>query len=173
MATGYIDSNGNRHIISGMVTGERPKYEMAEYLALTDKPTDWICTDYDATSEYGINATEVKYDNNNSVKDMLDLKGGTFTASTGVTIGSRNNWYKQGRFAFISLVLTISSNISSGNTLVSTTGLNLANSVYIYARKDSDGTIINLTSDGNNIITESALASGTILRIGATVPTAS
>ena len=72
MATWYIDSNGNKHLISGMVTGELPKYTMAEYTALTDKPIDWICTDYDATSEYGINATEVKYDSSTNVKDKID-----------------------------------------------------------------------------------------------------
>ena len=74
MATGYIDSNGNRHIISGMITGERPKYTMAEYTALTNKPIDWICTDYDATSEYGINDTEVKHDNTTVNEVLGNLK---------------------------------------------------------------------------------------------------
>lgn len=86
MATGYIDSNGNRHIISGMVTGELLKYTMAEYTALTNKPIDWICTDYDATSEYGINATEVKYDNTKNVKQKIDEY--TLSANTKVNLSS-------------------------------------------------------------------------------------
>jgi len=67
-----IDSQGNKKIISGMVTGELPKYTMAEYTALTDKPQYWECTDYDATSEYGVKATEV-----NSVS-VLSIPANTY-----------------------------------------------------------------------------------------------
>lgn len=84
-----IDSQGNKKIISGMVTGELPKYTMAEYTALTDKPTDWICTDYDATSEYGINDTEVKH-GNTTVNAMLNKIGYTEVAR-----GNFNQTYAQ------------------------------------------------------------------------------
>lgn len=116
MAIGYIDSNGNRYILSGMRTGELPKYTMAEYTALTNKPIDWICTDYDATSEYGINATEVKYDNTN-VKVGLDnatayKTGDSITFSDSYCIGVYES-STQLRFA-IQLPKSIS-NISSGS----------------------------------------------------------
>ena len=38
-------------------------------------------------------------------------------------------------------------------------------------RKDSDWTMVNLTTNGNDIISEPPIASGTILRIGVAVPT--
>ena len=68
---GYIDSNGNKGILSGIL--DIPQYTMAQYTALTVKPDIWICTDYDSSSEYGINAENVQYDNSNSVKDILQF----------------------------------------------------------------------------------------------------
>lgn len=143
-------------------------YAEAQAEGLTSSDKLWVRKDGDGTV---ITADEVPYDSNNSVGDMLDMKSGTFTASSGVSIGSRNNWYKEGKMAFISLVLIINSNIADGGTLVTTTGLNLISSVYIMGRKDADWTMVNLTTNGNDIITEPSIASGTILRIGVAVPT--
>ena len=69
---GYIDSNGNKGILSGIL--DIPQYTMAQYTALTVKPDIWICTDYDSSSEYGIDDTNVKH-GNTSVYAMLNKKG--------------------------------------------------------------------------------------------------
>ena len=97
----------------------------------------------------------------------------TFTAGTGVNIGSRNEVKKEGHFAFISLVLTTTQNISANSTLVTTTnGMSLGTTTYVYAKKE-DGTMIVLTTNGDKLITDFAISSGTILRIGTTIWTPS
>lgn len=93
----------------------------------------------------------------------------TFTAGTGVNIGSRNEIKKEGHFAFISLVLTTTQNINANSTLVTTTnGMSLGTTTYVYAKKE-DGTMIVLTTNGDSLITDFAISSGTILRIGTTI----
>lgn len=66
---GYIDSNGNKHLLSGQQ--DIPQYTMEQYTALSVKPDIWVCTNYDSSSEYGIDSANVKYDNTHSVKDMI------------------------------------------------------------------------------------------------------
>ena len=143
MATGYIDSNGNRHIISGMVTGELLKYTMAEYTALTNKPIDWICTDYDATSEYGINDTEVKHGNttvNAELNRIAPISLGSI--SSGVT--------KQ---------LTIPDNIYSPNGmyLVSIHNNYGAGSVYILRVNGNNDTMFFATLSNSTYFTITAV----------------
>ena len=65
----YIDSNGNKGILSGIL--DIPQYTMAQYTALSVKPEYWICTDYDSSSVYGIDSANVKY-GNTSVEAKLD-----------------------------------------------------------------------------------------------------
>ena len=117
MATWYIDSNGNKHLISGMVTGELPKYTMAEYTALTDKPIDWICTDYDATSEYGINDTEVKH-GDTTVNAVLNSASEVLTplAETNITI-------KSGGYCKIGKLVVFNVEIQSSQATTSNTPL--------------------------------------------------
>lgn len=66
---GYIDSNGNKHLLSGQQ--DIPQYTMEQYTALSVKPDIWICTNYDSSSEYGIDSANVKY-GNTSVEATLD-----------------------------------------------------------------------------------------------------
>lgn len=68
---GYIDSNGNKHLLSGQQ--DIPQYTMEQYTALSVKPDIWVCTNYDSSSEYGIDDTNVKH-GNTSVKDMIDVE---------------------------------------------------------------------------------------------------
>lgn len=58
---GYIDSNGNKHLLSGQQ--DIPQYTMEQYTALSVKPDIWVCTNYDSSSEYGIDDTNVKHGN--------------------------------------------------------------------------------------------------------------
>ena len=73
---GYIDSNGNKGILSGIL--DIPQYTMAQYTALSVKPEYWICTDYDSSSVYGIDSANVKY-GDTSVEDMLNATPLTIT----------------------------------------------------------------------------------------------
>lgn len=47
---GYIDSNGNKHLLSGQQ--DIPQYTMEQYTTLSVKPDIWVCTNYD--SYYGL-----------------------------------------------------------------------------------------------------------------------
>ena len=83
----YIDSNGNKGILSGIL--DIPQYTMAQYTALSVKPEYWICTDYDSSSVYGIDSANVKY-GSGSVKQALDKIGYTEVAR-----GNMNQTYAQ------------------------------------------------------------------------------
>lgn len=93
---------------------------------------------------------------------------GNFTAGTNITIGSRNFWRKQNGFVSMTVVLTVTANITGGAALLTDNDLTFVNNSYLYARKE-DGTIEILTCNGHNIITEFGISSGTVLRIGATI----
>ena len=72
----YIDSNGNKGILSGIL--DIPQYTMAQYTALSVKPEYWICTDYDSSSVYGIDSANVKY-GNTSVEQAIDDRQKDYT----------------------------------------------------------------------------------------------
>ena len=90
---GYIDSNGNKHLLSGQQ--DIPQYTMEQYTALSVKPDIWVCTNYDSSSEYGIDSANVKYGNTsveaklNYLTDDIIIEQKSFNS---VTI-SANSYY--------------------------------------------------------------------------------
>ena len=68
-------------LISGI--REIPHFTLAEYNALTNKPDLWIRTDA-PDSDRGIDADDIEYDENNSVKDKIDniVKAVKFSGTT-------------------------------------------------------------------------------------------
>ena len=142
-----------------------------DYDDLTNKPTIPVNSDFALS---GLSDTDITtptqsgqvlaYDSNGKVVNSGE--GGTATAQTNVSIGSKNLCYKQGYFAYICLVLSITGNISAGDNLVKLP-FSINTNQYLYARKE-DGTMIVLTGNGEYLKTEFAITSGTILRIGTT-----
>lgn len=99
-----------------LISGVRdvPSMTLAQYNALTNKPKLWIRTDA-PDSDRGINADDIQYDNNNSVKDMLQFVD---MATIGITDvdnlpdgmyynsnGSASNLPSATRFLFITVTL--------------------------------------------------------------------
>ena len=142
-----------------------------DYDDLTNTPTIPVNSDFALS---GLSDTDITtptsagqvlaYDSNGKVVNSGE--GGTATAQTNVSIGSKNLCYKQGYFAYICLVLSITGNISAGDNLVKLP-FSINTNQYLYARKE-DGTMIVLTGNGEYLKTEFAITSGTILRIGTT-----
>lgn len=64
----YIDSNGVKHRLGGVVTGDLPSYTLEEYNALPVKPTYWIRLDAD---DNPIASNQISH-GNGTVKDKLD-----------------------------------------------------------------------------------------------------
>lgn len=99
------------------------------------------------------------------IEDATKTYSGNFTAGSNVTIGSRNFWRKQGNFVFITVVLSITANLSGGANILSNNDLTFVSNSYLYARNE-DGTIRILTCRNHEIYTEFDIPSGTVLRIG-------
>lgn len=138
---GHIDDNGNRHILSGIL--DIPQYTMAQYTALTVKPDIWICTDYDSSSVYGIDDTNVKHGNtsvNAELKRIAPISLGS--VSSGVT--------KQ---------LTIPDNIyvEYGMYLLSVHNWYGAGSVYIMRVNASNDTMFFATLSNSTYFTVTAV----------------
>lgn len=93
---------------------------------------------------------------------------GNFTAASNITIGSRNFWRKQNGFVYLTVVLTVTTNLAGGDALLTDNDLTFVSNSYLYARNE-DGTIRILTCRNHEIYTEFAIPSGTVLRIGTTI----
>lgn len=72
MRQGYIDSQGNKYILTG-IKAQFPKWTYAQWQAEGEPEIPWIRTD--APSGYRkVSADDVSYDNNTSVSDMIDVE---------------------------------------------------------------------------------------------------
>ena len=154
-------------------TNDKVIYQGLLYVCLEDSVTGaWDSTKWQQISvaDFTADLLPIESGSSTNTKDYIDSKvateSGTATAQSGVTIGSKNLVYKQGIFCYICLVLSVTSNISADSNLVKLP-FAINTNQYILARKD-DGTTVMLSGNCEYIKTEFAIASGTILRIGAT-----